>query len=446
MKKFFTLITAAFFTTMGAMAAQANESDAKEARASISEMSLSVAEGEQIDEDGDFKVTFNYKVTVTDEELFPACSFKVSVYDAENKAIVEGELWTFNYTASSRNFYISNLEGGKEYTVKIDEVVLKDNSKVDMETITEGEILVKITEGLPTLKFTPVAAEVKPVEIKAMSVTYDKNSTIDEEGDYSVTFNYTAKINDASIKAEDTFAKLMYDVYDENFAVVANGSRDFSLAESARNVYISNLTAGKSYTMVVTGIVVYGPDNSELLNITEGLPKLNFKVKDANAVQAITMSNMSFVVAEGEQFDEDGDFKFTFNYTATVNDPSAITFAYATIAYVVTDENGEKVDENLKDFSYEANAKGLYMSNLKAGKTYTVTATKIEIQDFASMEMLCEMDKDLPSLTFTVSAEAGSTGINAAKTANSVSKYMENGKIIVVKNGKKYGINAIEVK
>ncbi|MCQ2220223.1 MAG: DNRLRE domain-containing protein [Prevotella sp.] len=370
------------------------------AKVEIKDMSLTVAEGEQIDEDGDFKVTFNYKGIINDESVMPSGSFKISVYDADNNPIVEGEPWTFTFSAGSKNVYVSDLEGGKEYTIKVDEVVVKDNSKIDYETVFTGEEILKITEGLPSLKFTPIAAEVAPVEVKDMKMTYDKNELIDEEGDYQVTFNYTGKINDETIKPEDLYSVIKYQVYDEDYNLAASGTRDFDITAGSRNVYVSGLTAGKTYQFMVTGLVVMNGE-TEVLNLTSGLPKLTFKVKDPNAPQAITMSNMSFTVAEGEKIDEDGDFKVTFNYTATINDASAVNYPFATVTYEVTDENGEKVGGTVAQFSIEETSKNLYISNLVEGKSYTITATKIEIQDFVTMEMLCETEKDLPTLTFT---------------------------------------------
>lgn len=444
MKKLYTSFLTLVLALV-AMAANAMGGDAPAAGpVSISNISLTVAEGEQIDEDGDFKVTFNYTVKIADESVKAAGNMKISVFDADNNTVVDGESWTFSPSQNFKNLYISNLQGGKEYTIRIDEITIKDNSKIDWETVFEGEEILKITEGLPTLKFTPIAAAVKAVDVKDMKIVADKNAVIDEDGDYPLTFNYTGKINDESINVEDVIGLIKYEVYDENFVPVSTGNRDFSFTETSRSVYVSGLTAGKSYYLYVTNLVVYGKDG-ELLNMTDGLPKLTFKVKDPNAQQAITMSNMSFFVAEGEQIDEEGDFMITFNYTATINDPSAITFAFATVEYTITDQDGNKVCNSLADFNYEGTYRNFYVYNLEAGKTYTITATKIQIQDL-SMEMLCELSKDLPSLTFTVGGSTDTGISNPAINPVQPAKIMENGKIIIVKNGKKFGVNGVEVK
>lgn len=49
---------------------------------------------------------------------------------------------------------------------------------------------------------------------------------------------------------------------------------------------------------------------------------------------------------------------------------------------------------------------------------------------------------------YTIKASTGSTGINNVETGavKAVSKYLENGKIVILKNGKKYGVDAVEVK
>lgn len=413
--------------------------EAPAAKASLSDISLSVAEGEQIDEDGDFKVTLNYSVAFNDPTL-EENSFMISavakyiVTDAAGN-VVDDDKTTPSVSATSKNIYISDLEGGKEYTMQIQNFYLIDRTNADYET-NWGDTIVAL-ENCAEVKFIPVAAEVKPVEIKNMSVTCDKNSLIDDEGDYTVTFKYTGKINDENINAEDLFAQIKYQVYDENFNFITSGDRDFNLEESSRNVYVSDLKAGQTYIFMVTGLVVMG-NAGEVLNLTDGLPKLTFKVKDPDAPQAISMSEMSFTVVEGEEIDDEGDFKITFNYTATVNDASAVNYPFATVDLSVYDANGEKVAGNVADFNCDAASKNFYISNLEAGKTYTIVANKIEIQDFMTMEMLCELSKDLPTLTFTTGGATGisNVNVNSAKAG----KFMENGKVVIYKNGQKYNM------
>lgn len=428
----------------------ASASEAEEGKATISNVSLSVAEGEQIDSDGDFKVTLNYAISINDPAIaehsnMVSAGVAYTVYDAANNVVDSGKD-TPTISATTRNLYASGLEGGKEYTLKVDKFYVIDKVNADYET-NFGDTLVVIN-NCAEIKFTPVAAVVKRVDVKDMKMTYDATSFIDNEGDYTLTFNYTGKINDESIKAEDLYSVIKYQVYDDQFNFVTSGERDFSFEETSRNVYVSGLTAGKSYMFVVSGLVIKTV-GEELLNLTSDLPKLNFKVRDPNAPQAISMSSMSFSIAEGEKIeidDEDkiGYYKVTFNYTATVNDASAVTFPYASINWEVTDQNGEKVVSKLSDFDCNSASKNIYLPNLEDGKTYTITATSIDIQDLASMEMLCQISKDLPSLTFTV---GGSTGISAATVAQQqVVKTIENNKIVILKNGRKFGLNAVEVK
>lgn len=374
-------------------------------KATLENVTLTVAEGEKIDEDGDFKITVNYAIKINDPAILDhsymvTAGYKYAVYDAGNNLVDEFKK-TVSLSGSSANFYVSDLEGGKEYTAKILQFYVVDKMNADYET-NFGDTLA-VLENCAEVKFIPVAADVKPVEIKNMSITNDPTSLIDEEGDYTVTFNYTGKINDETIKAEDLYSVIKYQVYDEEYNLAASGTRDFDITAGSRNVYVSGLTAGKSYQFMVTGLVVINGE-TELLNLTSGLPKLNFKVKDPNAPQAISMKDMSFTVAEGEEIDSEGDFKVTFNYNAVINDPSAVNYPFAVVSYDVTNAAGEKVTSSSADFDCAETSKNLYISNLEQGKTYTVTATKIEIQDFMTMEMLCETDKDLPSLTFTAGA------------------------------------------
>lgn len=424
------------------MSAQSSESNDK---VSVSNISLSVAEGEKIDEDGDFKVVLNYAVSIVDAAIsehsymvVPYAEYVVT--DAENN-VVDSYKYSLSLSANNKNMYISGLESGKEYSLSISKFFILDKNSADYET-NFGDTLI-VMENCAQVKFTPAAGEVKPIEIKSMSVTYDKNELIDEDGDYKVTFNYTGKINDTNINPQAVYSFIRYQVYDTDYNYIDGGSRDFDITESSRNVYVSGLQPGKDYIFMVTGLAVIC-EETEVINLSSGLPKLNFKVKDPNAPQAISMNDMSFSVADGEQIDSDGDYKVTFNYTATVNDASAVNYPFATVTYEVTDEKGKKVGGTVISFDCEANSKNIYLSNLENGKTYTITATKIEIQDFMSMDMLCEMSANLPTLTFTVGS---STGINNATVAAAkAGKFIENGKLVIVKGGKKYGVNAVEVK
>lgn len=435
---FFALIAAA------SMSAQSSASNDK---VSVSNISLSVAEGEKIDEDGDFKVVLNYAVSIVDAAIsehsymvVPYAEYVVT--DADNN-VVDSYKYSLSLSANNKNMYISGLESGKEYTLNISKFFVVDKSNADYET-NYGDTII-VMENCAQVKFTPAAGEVKPIDIKSMSVTYNKNELIDEDGDYKVTFNYTGIINDANIKPENLFSVVKYQVYDTDYNYIDGGDRDFDLAnETSRNIYISKLQPGKQYQIMITGLVVMN-GNTEVLNLTSGLPKLTFKVKDPNAPQAISMSGMSLTVAEGEKIDSDGDFKVTFNYTTAINDASAINWPYAVVSYKVTDEKDKEVATGLKDFDFSASSKSLYISDLKDGATYTITVTKIEIQDLMTMEMLCEMDANLPSLTFTVGANA--SGINNATiTTAKAGKFLVNGKLVIVKAGKKYNTNAVEVK
>lgn len=404
-------IILSLFALLAVFAASAQNSASND-KVSVSNLALSVADGEKIDEDGDFKVTLTYAVSIIDPAIADHKSFvsnvaEYEVTDAAGNSIATKKE-TLSSSATSRNFYISGLEAGQEYTMTLKNFFVIDRSNADYET-NWGDTLMVISNGAE-VKFTPAAGETKPVDIKNMSITYDKGELIDSDGDYMVTFNYTGVINDNTIKPADLFSIIKYQVYDDAYNYIDGGNRDFDLVnETSRNIYIANLKPGKTYTIMVTGLVVNN-GTTEILNLTSGLPKLPFKVKDPNAPQAITMNEMSFSVANGEKIDEDGDFKITFNYKATVNDPSAITSAYSTFSYEITDSKGEKVTSSLKDFDYTAPSKNFYVSGLMDGETYTVKATNITIQDLGSMDVLCEMEKDLPSLTFTVGASVAIDG------------------------------------
>lgn len=373
----------------------------KAEKVTIDNVSLTVGNEGKLDEDGDFTVIMNYEINVKDPALQGSTMLSaVASYvalDAEGNQVDAGKR-TPKISANKENVYVSNLQGGKEYTVKIDKFFVIDRTNADYDT-NWGDT-VAIVENAAEIKVIPVAEAVPAVELKNMSIKNDPKALIDEDGDYTVTFNYTAKINDETLKAEDLVGLMKYEVYDENFAPVTSGNRDFSLAESSRNVYVSGLTAGKSYTFFTTSIVVYGNDG-ELINLTDGLPKLTFKVKDPNGPQAIAMKDMSLNVAEGEKIDEDGDFKVVFNYATDIIDPAAVQMPYAMADYEVTDAEGKKVVTSNASFNVGADTKNIYVSGLEEGKTYTMTITKIAIDDLMTGESLCETTKDLPSVTFT---------------------------------------------
>lgn len=127
-------------------------------------------------------------------------------------------------------------------------------------------------------------------------------------------------------------------------------------------------------------------------------------------VPEIAIADMKFNVADDADLDEDGDFKVEFNYAATANEAAEATFPSGMIAYKVTDAENNVVAEGETDFDLSLTSRNIYLKNLEAGQTYTLTATKVygagfDMTSFETVEIPATFAGELPTITFTVPGE-----------------------------------------
>lgn len=117
----------------------------------LSNMSLTIADGETLDEDGCLKVVFNYDAEILDEAaaIMGHVEAVIYVYD-ENGNELSWSPWDIKLDGSFRNIYVDGLELGKSYTFKIGKV---EGGVFSLETFTDEPMEIAIDE-LPTITYT----------------------------------------------------------------------------------------------------------------------------------------------------------------------------------------------------------------------------------------------------------------------------------------------------
>lgn len=434
--------------------------EAEEPEIAMADMAFAVAEDEQIDEDGDFKVEFTYTAAANEAAAatFPQGLVAYKVTDAEENVVDEATR-DFEIDATSRNIYVKNLEAGKTYTITATKVY---GAGFDMEALAEVEIPATIEGELPSLTFTVPEAE-EPEDENLIEIAQDQGKELDDftradlvEGEEYNTYTVHGDLQIA-------FKMMNLDVKDCDYVIVKfaepveagwnlafwNGTE--TVAVAAGSTEYKYVFADDEKCAVKDGILpqicmmtLWGAPNPLEAKVTGVYKHM------VPATPEIALADMQLNVAEDEQIDEDGEFKVEFTYTASANEAATATFPQGMVAYQVTDAEGSVVDENERDFDLILTSRNIYVKNLEAGKTYTLTVTKVygaglDMETWEPIEIPATFEGELPSVTFTVAEPATSiNGISTAVKANG--KYLENGKVVIVRNGVKYNIGGSVIK
>ena len=150
---------------------------ASAAELTLGNLTLSVAEGEVIDEeDGTFKVALAYTAENTDDH--PLASGTVYYSVTSEEGFSASNSIDIDLTAGSRNIYVSGLAYSTEYTLTVTSVSVDE---FNMETF-DTDHLMDITDNLPSVKFTtntPTAIQSNKSLSSAASVSkYISNGNI----------------------------------------------------------------------------------------------------------------------------------------------------------------------------------------------------------------------------------------------------------------------------
>ena len=420
-----TLLVASLTIAQNAFVATASEG------MSISDMALNVKLGTKIDEDGYFPVEFTYTVENDGTALMPYGMVYYTVYNEDGEEVIQ-DISSFDVDHTSRTLYVQNLSNDNRYTIVLDKVEICD---LDMETFQEV-VLYSVEPGIKLEFSVPTPGAV----ISDMALNVKLGTKIDEDGYFPVEFTYTVE-NDGT--ALMPYGMVYYTVYNEDGEEVIQDISSFDVDHTSRTLYVQNLSNDNRYTIVLDKVEICDLDMETfqevvLYSVEPGI-KLEFSVPTPLAV----ISDMALRVEDGATIDpEDGTFPMEFTYKVvadnTFGELNAV--AYYTI-YAFNSQGVEPI--YYSDFSFDVcqTSCAFNIPNLKEGGTYICMVDHIEIFSYTAGISLLDTLTQV-SVQFTI-APAGVGEISTDSKAAGDGKFIENGNIIIVKNGVKYNAQGI---
>lgn len=443
------------------------------------DITVTLPEGElEADEDGFVKATLTGKITVDESIASDAQAFlmytlaeKTEEAGDEDEPVQaikggvdisadeeEGEYAELQFDQESQEVLLP-VEAGKKYTLTVKSIVVNyydedvENMVTAAEKKFEGDNAIVV--DFATKEEAPVLAELAIVTLKAAD-----DAVIDEEdGTFPVTFGYGLNVHE-SIAAMAS-GTVYYTVQAVGSEETIKGSTDFDVAKEERTIYVPGLDYSTKYTISVDSVIVSYFDTE------------TFETKVAGKFTEPTAATMFTTNAKPDEPIEDKGY---IEIAQTVDDATGATLA--------TKEENEGVTEytfdggicvafkmlnvNVKDYDYvvikfaEPVPSGLKASFVEGQGNEEIKEGSTEwVNDLSTNTAV--KDGIIPQITLlTIFAEAGKTakvegvylykegaftgidGINAAKAADG--KYIENGKVVIVRNGKKISVAGFGIK
>lgn len=191
----------------------------------------------------------------------------------------------------------------------------------------------------------------------------------------------------------------------------------------------------------------FGGYTAPLVAKVEGV----YKHKVASEPELATVENMTLTVAEDAVIeDEDKTFPVVFSYKAIV-DESISPMASMSVTYKVTANGEEILSETFAGIDIAKETQNIWIKNMEYGKTYTVTITSVSVSYFDletfgdNVAYTKTFAEDELTATFTTNAIPVSIdGINAAAKSNR--KVVENGRVVIYKNGVKTMSSGVSIR
>ena len=158
------------------------------------------------------------------------------------------------------------------------------------------------------------------------------------------------------------------------------------------------------------------------------------------------IANMTLSVKEGATVDpEDGTFPVTFGYTATVT-PEDLALPEGILTYTVTPEGGE-AQEFETDIQLDVNERNIYIKDFdKDVERYTITIKSVRFHyiDIETFEYVDIATIPVENLSIVIENPVSVNGINAAAKSNR--KVVENGRVVIYKNGVKTMSSGVSIR
>ena len=162
---------------------------------------------------------------------------------------------------------------------------------------------------------------------------------------------------------------------------------------------------------------------------------------------------MALTVAEDAVMADDKTFPVVFGYTATVDESIAAMAPEGWISYTVTAEGKEPINGEI-DFNVAKDTRNIWIPGLDNETDYTVTINSVSVlyYDFdfesESLETIVVFEKKFEAgelkASFNTGVPVGINGVAAGVKANR--KVVENGRVVIYKNGVKTMSSGVSIR
>ena len=166
--------------------------------------------------------------------------------------------------------------------------------------------------------------------------------------------------------------------------------------------------------------------------------------------ELVKVENMTLTVAKDAVMADDKTFPVVFGYTATV-DESIAAMASGTISYTVTAEGKEPINGET-DFDVAKDTRNIWIPGLDNETDYIITINSVSVSYFdlesESLESKVAFEKKFEAgkltATFNSGVPVGINGVAAGAKANR--KVVENGRVVIYKNGVKTMSSGVSIR
>ena len=344
---------------------------------------------------------------------------------------------------------------------KLESISVK-NGEEDVEVSAENTFVMPAAPVTISATFVEDAVEPDPNLIE-IAQTIDDNTPVDgftNQATKNVTEDYTEYTFKENISL--AFKMLNVDVKDCDYVVIkfaeptpaglkasfVEGEGNEEIPEGVtewKNIIADNTTVKDGIIPQITLLTIFGPAGKSVK--VEGV----YKHKVASEPELATVENMTLTVAEDAVIeDEDKTFPVVFGYKAIV-DESISPMASMSVTYKVTANGEEILSETFAGIDIAKETQNIWIKNMEYGKTYTVTITSVSVSYFDletfgdNVAYTKTFAEDELTATFTTNAIPVSIdGINAAAKSNR--KVVENGRVVIYKNGVKTMSSGVSIR
>lgn len=172
-------------------------------------------------------------------------------------------------------------------------------------------------------------------------------------------------------------------------------------------------------------------------------------VAETIELEVAKVENMTLTVAKDAVIsDKDKTFPVVFGYTATVDEAIA-AMASGWISYTVTAEGKEPINGEI-DFDVDKDACNIPIPGLDNNTDYTITINSVSVSyfDIETLETQIAFEKKFEAgkltATFNSGVPVGINGVAAGAKANR--KVVENGRVVIYKNGVKTMSSGVSIR